>query len=77
MHVIAPEETSTCRSRDLNGEWIEKTYDYVIECGTLKGEISQMKVVEDFDSRQHKAVSFVVDRERRRFKNGTSRSCRR
>ena len=27
-----------------------------------KGKTSQMKVVEDFESRPHKAVSFVVER---------------
>ena len=36
-----------------------------------------MKVVEDFESRPHEAVSFVVKGERRRCRNGTSRSCRR
>ena len=35
-----------------------------------------MKVVENFESRPHKAVSFVVERERR-YRNAMSRSCRR
>ena len=39
---------------------MEKVYDYVIACNSLKGKISQMKVVEDFESRPHKAVTFVV-----------------
>ena len=34
------------------------TYD------SLKGKISQIKVVEDFESRLDKAVSFVVEREK-------------
>ena len=32
----------------------------------LKGKISQMKVVEDFESRPHKAVTFVVERGKER-----------
>ena len=27
MHVVAPEEATTCRSKGPKGEWIEKTYD--------------------------------------------------
>ena len=57
MHVVAPKETSTCRSKSPKGEWIEKTCDYVIACNSLRGKITQMKVVEDFESRPHKAVS--------------------
>ena len=47
-----------------NGEWVQKVYDYVIACNSLKRNILQMKVVEDFESRPHKAVSFVVEREK-------------
>ena len=32
----------------------------------LKGKISQMKLVEDFESRPHKAVSFLVERGKER-----------
>ena len=35
-----------------------------------------MEVVEDFESRPHRAVSFEVAREPRRCRNGTSESCR-
>ena len=64
MHAVAPEEASTCRSKGPKGEWIERTYDYVIAGGSLKRKsISQMEV-EDFESRPQKAVSFVVDREK-------------
>ena len=52
------------------GEWIERTYDNVIASHSLKGKISQMKVVEDFGSRPHKAVSFVVKREREKKGGG-------
>ena len=39
-------------------------YDYVIACNSLEGNILQMDVVEGFESRPHKAVSFVVEREK-------------
>ena len=42
MHVVAPKEPSTCRSKGTKGEWIERTYDHVIASGSLKGRISQM-----------------------------------
>ena len=68
MHVVAPEKASTCRSKSTKGEWIEKFYDcvhdYVFACNTLKGKISHMEVVEDSESRPHRAVSFVVEREK-------------
>ena len=41
----------------------KKTYDDVIACSSFRGTISQMEVVEDFESRPHKAVSFVVERD--------------
>ena len=62
MHVIAPEGVSTCRSKNAKGEWVEKVYDYVIACSGLKGKISDMEVIEDFESRPHKAVAFAVER---------------
>ena len=54
------------RSVDLqinNFEWCvdHRTYDYVIACHSFRGKISQMKVVEDFES-------VVVERETRRYK---------
>ena len=45
--AVAPKEASTCRSKGPKGEWIERTYDYVFACKTLRVEFSQMKVVED------------------------------
>ena len=62
IHVMAPEGASTCRSKSAKGELVEKVYDYAIAGNSLKGEISQMKVVEDLEPRPHKAVSFVVER---------------
>ena len=60
--MIAPDGVSTCRSRSANGEWLEKVYDYVIACSSLKGKNSDMQVIEDFESRPHKAVTFIVER---------------
>ena len=62
MYVMAPEGVSTCRSRSAKGEGRRKAYDYVTACSSLKGRLSDMQVTEDFESRPHKAVTFVVKR---------------
>ena len=31
-------EASTCRSKGPTGEWVERTFDYVIASGSLKGK---------------------------------------
>ena len=54
---------STCRSKGPKGEWIERTHDDFTASHSLKGDTSQMEVVEDFESRPQKAVSFVVERD--------------
>ena len=41
---------------------MEKLYD----CSSLKGRISDMQVMEDFESRPHKAITFVVERGKER-----------
>ena len=64
-------EFQSAARKKAKGEWVEKVYDFVIA-----GEISQMEVAEDFESKPHKAVSFVI-KEERRCRNGMSRSCRR
>ena len=46
------------------GELIERTYGYVVASRSLQEKIRNMEVVEDFESRRHKAVSFVVEREK-------------
>ena len=74
--MVAPKEASTCRSKGPKGEWIERTYDYVIASGSLKGKISQMEVAEDFESRPHNKCLLWL-KEKRRCRNGMSRSCRR
>ena len=45
---------------------MEKVYDHVIACSSLKGKISDMKAKEDFESRPHKAVTFVAERGKER-----------
>ena len=62
MHVAAPKESSTCRSKGPQDEWIEKPMTMSLRVAT-SGKISQMKVVENFESRPHKTVSFVVERD--------------
>ena len=52
--------------KKCKGEWVEKVYDYDMACSSLKGRISDMQVIEDFESRQHKAVTFVVQRGKER-----------
>ena len=42
----------------------EKPVTSSFACGSLTGKNLQMKVVEDFESRLHKAVSFVDEREK-------------
>ena len=66
MHVRAPAGLSTCRSRSGKGEWVEKVFVFVIACNSQRGQFSQMNAVEDFESRPHKAVTFVVEREKER-----------
>ena len=51
-----PTEASTCRSRCPNGELIERTCDYVVASRSLRGKITKKEVVEDFESRPHRAV---------------------
>ena len=58
--MTAPEGVSTCRSRSAKGEWVEKVFDHVTAGSSLKGGISDMQVMEDFES--NKAVTFVGER---------------
>ena len=63
---MAPGRVSTCRSRSAKGEWVEKVSDCEKACGSRKGIISDMQVIEGFESRPHKAVTFVVRRRKER-----------
>ena len=61
-YVMTPEGVSACRSRSAEGELVADVYDYVKTCSSLKGIISDIQVIEDFESRPHKAVTFAVQR---------------
>ena len=50
------------QKKNAKREWVEKVYDYVIACNSLKEIISDMKVIEYFEPRPYKAVTFVVER---------------
>ena len=72
VSIEAPEEgMSTCRSKRPKGEAIERTYDHVLASRILQRKIKNMEVVEDFESRPHKAVTFLW-KETRRFGNCVS-----
>ena len=65
MFIKSPGEgVSTGRSKGPNGELIERTHDYVIASHGLQVKIKNMAVVEDFESRPHKAVTFLVERDK-------------
>ena len=49
------------KKRPHAGESVRKENGYVIACNSLKRKISQVDVVEGFESRPHKAVSFVIE----------------
>ena len=53
---------------------IERTYDYVVASRSLLGEIKNMEVVEDFESRPHEAVAILVERQKA-SRIGVSGSC--
>ena len=56
------------------GKLIERTYGYVVASRSLQEKIRSMEVVEDFESRPHKAVSFVVERVKK-SRNGVNKKC--
>ena len=66
MRVIAPGGVSTCRSKNAKEEWEEKVYDKVIACSSPRGEIFRLEEDRRFESRPHKAVTFVVERGKER-----------
>ena len=61
---IEASHASTCRPRGPDGEMIERTYDFVIASRSLRRKITKMEVVEDFESRPHKASLFVAERDK-------------
>ena len=56
MHVIAPEGVSTCTRYMIVSQ----------PAVAQKGQYSDMKVIEDFESRPHKVVTFIVERGKER-----------
>ena len=65
MFIEAPGEgISTFRLEGSNGELFERTYDYVMARESLQGKHKNTEAVEDFSSRPHKAVTFLVDRDK-------------
>ena len=65
MFFEAPGEgILTCRSKGTNGEFVERTYDYVFASLSLQEKIKNKDVVEAFESRPHKAVIFLVERDK-------------
>ena len=57
------EKVPRAGQKGVKGEWIQKVYDCVIACNSRLGTFSPM-VVEDSESRPHKAEIFVVEREK-------------
>ena len=55
---------STCRSKGPKGEACERTHDYVIASRILRVKIKKTEVLEDVESRPHKAVTFLVERDK-------------
>ena len=65
MFIKAPGEgVSTCRCKGQNGDLTKRTYDYVIASHRFQGKIKNMDVVEDFESRPHKAVTLLAARDK-------------
>ena len=61
--IEAPEEgIFTCRSKVPNGAANERQHDYVIVCRLLLVKVKKINVVEDFEPRPHKAVTFQVEK---------------
>ena len=80
MHVAARKEASTRRSKGPKEELIERTCDYVVASGNLKGKFPQMEVWKTLCQDHIMQCPFFCEerkRERRKLRNGTSRSCRR
>ena len=76
MFIKAPgEEVSTTRSKGLHGELFERTYCCVIASHSLQEMLRNVEVVEDFESRPLKAVTFLAERETKNFRCGVNINC--
>ena len=52
---------SVCPPKGRNGELIGRTCDYVVASHqSLQEKMKNMEVVEDFESRPHKGLTFLV-----------------
>ena len=58
LHVVAPEDACTCRSKGPTDEWIERTYDYVIASGSLKEISHRWRWLKMLSRDPHKAEFF-------------------
>ena len=76
MHVVAPKEASTCRSKSAKGEWIERSCDSVIACNSLRGKSHKWRWWKTL-SRGHTKPCPLWLKGKRRYRNGMSRRCRR
>ena len=63
MFIEAPGQGVSTR-KGPNGELVERTYDHVIPSHSLQGKIKDMEVVDGFESRPDKAVTFLVERDK-------------
>ena len=63
-----------CKTRGANGEVTERTHDYVIACTSLQSCMRDMEVVEDLESRAHKAISVAVQKNTR-CRNSMCKKC--
>ena len=49
---------------NMSIELIERTYDYGVASQSLQEKIKKMEAVEDFESKPHKAVTFLLGRDK-------------
>ena len=62
IHWYIKRKNFTCRSTRPKGELIERTHNDVIASRSTREKIKNVKVMEDFESRSRKAVTFLVER---------------
>ena len=63
MHVVAPKEASTGRSKGSKESGLKEPVTTSLLAVASKEKFTD-EGVEDFESRPHKAVSFVVERDK-------------
>ena len=55
------EGISTCRSKGPKGEIVQRSCDCVVASHSFQEKNKNMDVLEEFESRPHKAVTFLVE----------------